>query len=57
MAALRKYEVCINPDIEDIEVEAEAYYFDDQVRVLKFLVDRKPVAVFNTGWVYFREVR
>lgn len=55
--ALRKFAVCLNPEVEDEVFEAESYWFDEDKGTLKLLRDRRPVVIFPAGaWKYCREV-
>ena len=51
---LMKFTVCIDPEIEDEVIKADAFWLDEQTGFLKLLVDKKPIAAFAPGkWSYF----
>lgn len=55
---MRKFVVCVSAEFEaDVTVEADGFWLDDDIGVLKFNRDRKVFLTFNKGgWLYFREV-
>ena len=55
--ALRKFSICLSPELEDEVFEAEGYWFDEDKGTLKLLIDRKPVVMFPKGaWQFMKEL-
>lgn len=61
----RRWSVCINPDVEDVEIEADRLWYAQDTGWLTFqnadasgdVKGTKHVAAFAPGkWVYFKEV-
>lgn len=53
---LRKFEVCLDVDMEDVVFEAENFYFNTDTGALTFTTGRTMVAVVTPGFRYMREV-
>ena len=55
---MRKWQVCISPEYDDGDVEADVLWYDQSTGWLTFSTrEKKPVAVFAPGkWVSFMEV-
>ena len=52
-----KWAVCVGLDHEDIEIEAERYFVNDERGILKFMTAGRVITAFNrNGWLYFQEV-
>lgn len=55
----RRFVVCVSPDVEDVEIEADRLWYAQDTGWLTFQNNDSPkhVAAFPPGkWVYFKDV-